>query len=55
MSDIVLKIKTITHRFGLFTAVDSPHLSVNAGEIFDLLGSMWVFTAHTKLEKGVWQ
>ena len=39
MSDIVLDIKALTRRFGKFTAVDALTLSVNAGEIFGLLGS----------------
>ena len=39
MSDVVLEIKNLTRRFGAFTAVDSLTLSVNAGEVFGLLGS----------------
>src|ERR1035437_4557527 len=39
MSDFVLKIKTLPRRFGAFTAVDALTLSVNAGEVFGLLGS----------------
>lgn len=39
MSDIVLEIKTLTRRFGAFTAVDALTLSVNADEVFGLLGS----------------
>src|ERR1019366_6859557 len=39
MSDIVLEIKGLTRRFGAFTAVDAVSLSVNAGEVFGLLGS----------------
>ena len=39
MSDLVLEIKTLTRRFGAFTAVDALTLSVNAGEVFGLLGS----------------
>lgn len=39
MSDIVLEISGLTRRFGEFTAVDTVTLSVNAGEIFGLLGS----------------
>ena len=39
MSDIVLEIKNLTRRFGAFTAVDSLTLTVNAGEVFGLLGS----------------
>ena len=39
MSDVVLEIETITRRFGAFTAVDALTLSVNAGEVFGLLGS----------------
>ena len=36
---IVLEIKNLTRRFGAFTAVDALTLSVNAGEVFGLLGS----------------
>jgi len=39
MINVVLDIKSLTRRFGDFTAVDSLTLSVNAGEIFGLLGS----------------
>jgi ABC-2 type transport system ATP-binding protein len=39
MSEIVLEIKNLTRRFGAFTAVDALTLSVNAGEVFGLLGS----------------
>ena len=39
MSDVVLEIKDLTRRFGAFTAVDALTLSVNAGEVFGLLGS----------------
>jgi ABC-2 type transport system ATP-binding protein len=39
MSDIVLDLEKLTRRFGKFTAVDSLTLSVNAGEVFGLLGS----------------
>ena len=39
MSDVVLKIKALTRRFGHFTAVDALTLSVNTGEVFGLLGS----------------
>ena len=39
MSDIGLKIRALTRRFGAFTAINSPTLSVNAGEVFGLLGS----------------
>jgi ABC-2 type transport system ATP-binding protein len=35
----VLDIEKLTRRFGVFTAVDSLTLSVNAGEVFGLLGS----------------
>jgi ABC-2 type transport system ATP-binding protein len=35
----VLEVKGLTRRFGAFTAVDALDLSVNAGEIFGLLGS----------------
>jgi ABC-2 type transport system ATP-binding protein len=39
MSEVVLEIKNLTRRFGAFTAVDALTLSVNAGEVFGLLGS----------------
>jgi len=39
MSEIVLDIQALTRRFGAFTAVDTLTLSVNAGEVFSLLGS----------------
>ncbi len=39
MSDVVLEIKSLTRCFGKFRAVDSLTLSVNAGEVFGLLGS----------------
>src|SRR5208337_5563727 len=39
MSDVVLEIRNLTRRFGAFTAVDALTLSVNAGEVFGLLGS----------------
>ena len=39
MSDTVIELKTLTRRFGAFTAVDALTLSVNAGEVFGLLGS----------------
>ena len=39
MSEFVLDIKSLTRRFGAFTAVDGLTLSVNAGEVFALLGS----------------
>ena len=39
MSDVVLEIKNLTRRFGAFTAVDALTLSVNAGEVFGLLGA----------------
>jgi ABC-type uncharacterized transport system ATPase subunit len=32
MSDVVLEIKNLTRRFGVFAAVDALTLSVNAGE-----------------------
>jgi len=35
----VLDIKSLTRRFGAFTAVDGLTLSVDAGEVFALLGS----------------
>jgi hypothetical protein len=46
MSDVVLEITNLTRRFGAFTAVDALTLSVNAGEVFGLLGSMpgWLKT-----------
>ena len=39
MTEIVLDLQALTRRFGAFTAVDSLSLSVNAGEVFSLLGS----------------
>ena len=39
MSELVLDIQALTRRFGGFTAVDALTLTVNAGEIFALLGS----------------
>jgi ABC-2 type transport system ATP-binding protein len=39
MSDIILEIKNLARCFGAFTAVDALTLSVNAGEVFGLLGS----------------
>ena len=48
MSDIVLEIKNLTRRFGAFTAVDALILSVNAAEIFGLLGS------HPVVTQGIW-
>jgi ABC-2 type transport system ATP-binding protein len=39
MSHAILEIKMLTRRFGMLTAVDALTLSVNAGEIFGLLGS----------------
>ena len=39
MGDTVIEIKTLTRCFGVFTAVDALTLSVNAGEVFGLLGS----------------
>jgi hypothetical protein len=39
MSTVILETKTLTRRFGAFTAVDALTLSVNASEIFGLLGS----------------
>jgi ABC-2 type transport system ATP-binding protein len=39
MNNIILEIKALTRRFGTFKAVDALTLSVNAGEIFGLLGS----------------
>ena len=39
MDEVVLEINNLTRRFGAFTAVDVLTLSVNAGEVFGLLGS----------------
>jgi ABC-2 type transport system ATP-binding protein len=39
VSTVILETKTLTRRFGAFIAVDALTLSVNAGEIFGLLGS----------------
>jgi len=39
MSEVVLEIKALTRQFGSFTVVDALTLSVNAGEVFGLLGS----------------
>lgn len=39
MGAIVLEIKNLTRRFGAYTAVDALTLSVNASEVFGLLGS----------------
>ena len=39
MSQSVLDLQGLTRRFGAFTAVDAVTLSVNAGEVFALLGS----------------
>lgn len=39
MNDNVLEIKQLTRRFGSVAAVDGLTLSVNAGEVFGLLGS----------------
>src|SRR5664280_165767 len=39
MAEVVLEIKNLTRRFGAFTAVDALTLSVDAGEVFGLLGS----------------
>lgn len=39
MSDLVLDIKSLSRRFGAFTAVDNLSLSVYSGEVFGLLGS----------------
>ena len=39
MSDTILETNALTLRFGAFTAVDALTLSVNAGEVFGLLGS----------------
>jgi ABC-type multidrug transport system ATPase subunit len=39
MNDVILEIRGLTRRLGPFTAVDGINLSVNAGEVFGLLGS----------------
>jgi len=39
MAEVVLEIKKLTRRFGTFTAVSGLTLSVNAGEVYGLLGS----------------
>ena len=39
MREIVLDLQDLTRRFGAFTAVDRLTLSVNAAEVFGLLGS----------------
>src|ERR1039457_5769012 len=39
MSEIVLDLQSLTRRFGAFTAVDAVTLTVNAAEVFGLLGS----------------
>jgi len=39
MSEVILQINNLTRRFGAFSAVDALTLTVNAGEIFGLLGS----------------
>jgi ABC-2 type transport system ATP-binding protein len=39
MSESVLHLQDLTRRFGAFTAVDTVTLSVNAAEVFALLGS----------------
>ena len=39
MSDTVIEMETLTRCFGAFTAVDALTFSVNAGEVFGLLGS----------------
>jgi ABC-2 type transport system ATP-binding protein len=39
MSEIVLELTALTRCFGAFKAVDAVSLSVNAGEVFGLLGS----------------
>jgi ABC-2 type transport system ATP-binding protein len=39
MNDIVLEMKDLTRRFGAFSAVNALTLSVNAGEVFGLLGA----------------
>jgi ABC-type branched-subunit amino acid transport system ATPase component len=39
MSDIVMNIKALPHHFGAFAAVYALILSVNAGEVFGMLGS----------------
>jgi ABC-type multidrug transport system ATPase subunit len=39
MSEGVLDLQGLTRRFGAFTAVNNVTLSVNAAEVFALLGS----------------
>jgi ABC-2 type transport system ATP-binding protein len=39
MSESVLDLQSLTRRFGPFTAVDAVTLTVNAAEVFGLLGS----------------
>ena len=39
MTAVVLETKLLTRRFGAFVAVDSLSLTVDAGEVFGLLGS----------------
>ena len=39
MNNIILEIEGLTRRFGTLIAADALTLSVNAGEIFGLLGS----------------
>ena len=39
MAEPVLELKALTRRFGAFTAVAKVSLTVNAGEVFGLLGS----------------
>jgi len=39
MAEVFLEINNLTRRFGAFTAVDHLTISVDAGEVFGLLGS----------------
>jgi len=39
MNESILKTEALSRRFRTMTAVDSLSLSVNAGEVFSLLGS----------------
>jgi ABC-2 type transport system ATP-binding protein len=51
VAEVVLEIKSLTRRFGPFTAVDDLTLSVNAGEVFGLLGSNGAGKTTTTLMK----
>ena len=56
MNDIVLEAKNLICRFGTFTAVSGLTLSVNAGEVFGLLGSNGAGKTTTiKMLIPVWQ